>query len=139
MKQRANPVPGGCSNVMARADLVRSVGGFDEALALIADWDLWIRLAERELPAHCDEMLVAYRWHPENMHVVIADALDQEFEHVACKHQISPRKQPELVIWQAYAASPSRRPMARGVAVLPRMAGHPAPARSGAGREFPRR
>ena len=103
MKERANPVPGGCSNVIARADLVRRVGGFDEELALIADWDLWIRLADSAPPALCDELLVAYRRHPENMHVRSADALDHEFEHVSLKHQISAWRQPDLIIWQAYA------------------------------------
>ncbi len=54
-----NPVPGGCSNVVARADLVREVGGFDERLGLLADWDLWIRLASVSAPAVCDDVLVA--------------------------------------------------------------------------------
>ena len=39
-------IPAGCSSVMARTDLMRSVGGFDESLHQLADWDLWIRLAE---------------------------------------------------------------------------------------------
>jgi glycosyltransferase involved in cell wall biosynthesis len=46
----ANPVPGGCSNVVARTELVRSLGAFDEKLSIIADWDLWIRLARNGQP-----------------------------------------------------------------------------------------
>ena len=40
-----NAVPGGCSNVVAGPALVREVGGFNTELSLLADWDLWIRLA----------------------------------------------------------------------------------------------
>ncbi|MDQ1535079.1 MAG: hypothetical protein QOF28_2840, partial [Actinomycetota bacterium] len=40
-----NPVPGGASTVMARRQLVLDVGGFDEGLSVLADWDLWVRLA----------------------------------------------------------------------------------------------
>ena len=42
---RRNAIPGGCSNVVAETTLVREVGGFDTELSLLADWDLWIRLA----------------------------------------------------------------------------------------------
>ena len=41
-----NLVFAGSSNVVARATLLRRLGGFDEALHHIADWDLWIRLTE---------------------------------------------------------------------------------------------
>ena len=40
-----NAVPAGASNVVARADAIREVGGYDETLSQLADWDLWIRLA----------------------------------------------------------------------------------------------
>ena len=45
---------GSPSSVMAQADLVRRVGGFDERLQVLADWDLWIRLASeaRGVPCH---------------------------------------------------------------------------------------
>lgn len=42
---RQNMVPGGGSGVMASRDVSLSVGGFDEALSNIADWDFYIRLA----------------------------------------------------------------------------------------------
>ena len=41
---RTNAI-GSPSAVLARTELVRAVGGFDEELALLADWDLWLRLA----------------------------------------------------------------------------------------------
>ena len=62
--KHGSAVPGGPSNVVARTDLVRSVGGFDEALQHPADWDLWVRLARAGEPAARDEVLVATLEHP---------------------------------------------------------------------------
>jgi glycosyltransferase involved in cell wall biosynthesis len=104
-----NPVPGGCSNVVARTDLVRSVGGFDERLSLLADWDLWIRLARQAAPAVTDDVLLAYRLHPENMHVRRLEAIDVELEYLAEKYQgRSDRLRHDLLVfpalpWQAKA------------------------------------
>ncbi len=81
-----NPVPGGCSNVMARTELLLAVGGFDERLALLADWDLWIRLAPKAAPAVSDEVLVAYRLHPGNMHVRKVEEVDVELDYLGRKH-----------------------------------------------------
>jgi glycosyltransferase involved in cell wall biosynthesis len=81
-----NPVPGGCSNVVARTELLHAVGGFDERLALLADWDLWIRLAPKAAPAVCDEVLVAYRLHPGNMHVRNVEEVDVELDYLGRKH-----------------------------------------------------
>jgi glycosyltransferase involved in cell wall biosynthesis len=58
-----NLMPAGCSNVLVRADLFREVGGFDVRLRLIADWDLWLRLAPAGPPACVSRPLVAYRFH----------------------------------------------------------------------------
>ena len=55
-----NVIPAGSSNVVARADLLRRTGEFDPSLTHLADWDLWIRLAEAGRPAACPEPLVAY-------------------------------------------------------------------------------
>jgi glycosyltransferase involved in cell wall biosynthesis len=58
-----NVMPAGASNVVARSDLVRRVAGFDTELFQLADWDLWIRLAEAGRPAACADVLVAYVKH----------------------------------------------------------------------------
>jgi glycosyltransferase involved in cell wall biosynthesis len=55
-----NAIPGGASSVMARTALVRDVGGFDPALSVSADFDLWIRLALASPHAGADEPLVGY-------------------------------------------------------------------------------
>jgi glycosyltransferase involved in cell wall biosynthesis len=62
-----NIVPGGSSNVIARTELVRDLGGFDERLSHSADWDLWIRLARAGRPAACRDVLVATLQHPGRM------------------------------------------------------------------------
>jgi glycosyltransferase involved in cell wall biosynthesis len=55
-----NVIPAGSSNVVARTDLVRGLGGFDERLTYVADWDLWLRLAAEGSVCTCPEVLVAY-------------------------------------------------------------------------------
>jgi glycosyltransferase involved in cell wall biosynthesis len=87
-----NVVPGGCSNVIARTELVRAVGGFDETLAYSEDWDLWIRLARAEPPAACDEVLVAHVEHGSNaLHRYRPDVLG-EFERVVRKYDGDERR-----------------------------------------------
>lgn len=41
---RQNWIPGGGSGVLASRELTRDIGGFDEVLSNIADWDFYIRL-----------------------------------------------------------------------------------------------
>jgi glycosyltransferase involved in cell wall biosynthesis len=82
-----NAIPGGCSNVTARSELVRRVGGFDESLSVLADWDLWIRLALHAPAAACPEVLLAYLSHPGNM--VVRGEYDtlREFRMLEEKHR----------------------------------------------------
>lgn len=62
-----NAVPAGGSGVLAERALVGETGGFDERLAILADWDLWTRFALTADVAHVDRPLVAYLRHPEAM------------------------------------------------------------------------
>jgi glycosyltransferase involved in cell wall biosynthesis len=82
--QRACVIPAGCSNVIARTSLIRSVGGFDETLVHVADWDLWITLADAGKAAVRDDVLVAYVLHDRNMHVV--DDPSREIDVLVRKH-----------------------------------------------------
>jgi hypothetical protein len=59
-----NVVPGGGSSVVADADLLAEVDGFDETMNRAEDWDLWIRLAARSPVAAVDRPLVGYRVWP---------------------------------------------------------------------------
>jgi glycosyltransferase involved in cell wall biosynthesis len=62
-----NVVPGGGSGVLADLSLVREVGGFDTRLRVLADWDLWIRLALHAPQAAVPEPMVVYLVHDANM------------------------------------------------------------------------
>jgi glycosyltransferase involved in cell wall biosynthesis len=61
-----NAVPAGASNVLVRADVLKGVGGFDETLTHVPDWDLWLRLARHASAACVDAPLVGYRIHAQN-------------------------------------------------------------------------
>jgi len=67
MLRAYNAIPAGASNVVADASLVRELGGFDPTFSHLADWDLWIRLAERGDGAACADTLVGYRLHRDSM------------------------------------------------------------------------
>jgi glycosyltransferase involved in cell wall biosynthesis len=82
-----NVLPSGPSNVVARADLVRRIGGFDEALHFTADWDLWIRLGSWGSAAACPDVLVGYVEHEGNMSVSVGDAAIAEFRYLVAKHR----------------------------------------------------
>ena len=87
---RHNSIPGGCSNVIAPTALLHELGGFDERLSMLADWDLWIRLARSGPAARCEQPHVAYLDHGASMHVQQADLAPAELAYLADKH-------PELV------------------------------------------
>jgi glycosyltransferase involved in cell wall biosynthesis len=76
----------GCSNVAARATLVRDLGGFDEGLFQLADWDLWIRLALAGRAAACRDVLVAYTIHDDNMLLTHDHDVFPEFDRLVAKH-----------------------------------------------------
>ena len=80
-----NAIPGGGSSVMARADAVRELGGFDPRLRVVADWDLWIRLAQRSPLAAVERPLVGYLRHADSMSRQLEE-LRHELEHVAAKY-----------------------------------------------------
>ena len=63
---RTNLVPGGCSSVMVRRDLLPP-DPFDPSLGTCADWDLWIRLSRLARPIGVTQPLVGYRVHDNNM------------------------------------------------------------------------
>ena len=80
-------IPAGCSNVVATADIVREVDGFDPNLHQFADWDMWLRLTARGEVAVCEQPLVAYVQHSGSM--MLANKFHDlvvEFEYIADKH-----------------------------------------------------
>ena len=81
-----NPIPAGASNVIARRDVVREVGGYDESFHQLADWDLWIRLAAAGRAAACPEPLIAYVQHSGAMLLADRRGVVAEFDQLAEKH-----------------------------------------------------
>jgi glycosyltransferase involved in cell wall biosynthesis len=81
-----NVIPGGGSGVLACADLVRSVGGFDPEMTFMEDWECWFRLAARGRPAAVDRPLVAYRIHAGQMSDN-TDGLRDSIDRFVHKHQ----------------------------------------------------
>ena len=84
---RWNVLWGGASNVVARRDLLESIGGFDEELHQLADWDLWIRLAQAAPAAVADDVLVALVVHEQSMLLVDRRDVFLELDRLAAKHQ----------------------------------------------------
>jgi len=83
----ANAIPAGSSNVLVRTDVVQRLGGFDEHLTQLADWDLWLRLAAAEPATACTEVLVGYVLHSENMIHTDPGGVIGEFERLGAKHR----------------------------------------------------
>lgn len=91
----SNAIPGGGSGVLAATDLVREVGCFDTRLSLLADWDLWIRLARETQPVGVDRPLLGYVRHAANMSWNVS-RIGSEFEILDLKHA---ELRAELDVW----------------------------------------
>jgi glycosyltransferase involved in cell wall biosynthesis len=63
----ANVIPGGGSGVLASRELTTAVGGFDEAMSNLADWDFYLRLGLRSPLAVVSRPLLGYYVHREGM------------------------------------------------------------------------
>ena len=83
---RWNVIWCGCSNVVARTDVVRSLGGFDEELFQLADWDMWIRLALAGPAAATQEVLVGYVMHADSMLLTDRRDVFPELDYLVVKH-----------------------------------------------------
>lgn len=84
---RWNVLWGGGSNVLASTDLVRSLGGFDDQLFQLADWDLWIRLAGAAPAAVVEDVQVALVVHQGSMLLVDRRDVFVEFQALVAKHR----------------------------------------------------
>jgi glycosyltransferase involved in cell wall biosynthesis len=84
---RRNVISAGSSNVIARTDFVRRLGGFDERLFQLADWDLWIRLALNGRAAACPEILVGCVVHRGSMLLTDPRDVFREVEYLVAKHR----------------------------------------------------
>jgi glycosyltransferase involved in cell wall biosynthesis len=80
-----NAVSGSASSVLADASLVREVGGFDEDLAHLADWDLWLKLAAAP-GVGIDRVLVTQQMDPGGMHSQDTTGALREFAQLRDRH-----------------------------------------------------
>ncbi len=85
---RGNPIT--CSSVVAKRDAVRAAGGFDESPELIAteDYDLWLRMAQREPIAYLAEPLTFYLVHPGSLsaNARFLKGVDKILDRIAATH-----------------------------------------------------
>lgn len=116
---QGNFVPGGGSNVIARADLVRRVGAFDEGLVRFSDWDLWLRLVEAGPPAACPEVVVARVEHGQNMVILERKHAIASFNRLLNKRKtVTRRDRLSVAEWAAHEHHRAgRRAMAAGLYV----------------------
>jgi glycosyltransferase involved in cell wall biosynthesis len=75
------------SSVMARTEFVRKIGGLDDSLNELTDWDFFIRLADAGRCAACEEIVVAYLVHPQNRRLREDSDVETEFRYLAAKHE----------------------------------------------------
>jgi glycosyltransferase involved in cell wall biosynthesis len=68
-----NAIPGGGSNVVVRRETLLRAGPFDSRLRNTEDWEMWIRLAKAGPPAWVCSPLLAYRVHPSNSSLDVAE------------------------------------------------------------------
>ena len=78
---------GGPSVVVIEAEALRRVGGFDERLSVLADWDLWMRLADAGPAAHSKTMLVGYVIHRGGMFTQHPDVATGDLDYLIEKHR----------------------------------------------------
>jgi glycosyltransferase involved in cell wall biosynthesis len=103
-----NVIAGGGSGVMARTDLVRAAGGFDEELSMFADWDLWIRLALESKMVGVAQVLVLSVRHDANMSLDMSrsrDELTRIHEKYAAERvaRAIPTDDTRTLLWMAHA------------------------------------
>jgi glycosyltransferase involved in cell wall biosynthesis len=108
----ANAIPGGGSNAIVEKALFDHVGGFDESLSFLADWDAWLRLAEAAPGARVEDPLTAYTCHAGSW--VLRGGPEVESDYVRLSRKLARR----------HGAMPSRLRYDRHVADSHLRAGH---------------
>jgi glycosyltransferase involved in cell wall biosynthesis len=78
-------IPAGASNVIARRDLLLDLGGFDERIFHLPDWDMWLRLLLADPGASHSEPHVAYVQHGAMLSLRHSEALRRDVELIEAK------------------------------------------------------
>jgi glycosyltransferase involved in cell wall biosynthesis len=103
-----NAIPGGGSNVVVDKTLFEQVGGFDESLSFLADWDAWLRLAGAADAAGVEEPLTAYSCHAGNWVLRDEDAVESDYRRLKEKHAALAERHgvaPDRLRYERYIAS----------------------------------
>jgi len=103
---RRNSIPGGGSGVLAATGLARAIGGFDESMSNLADWDFYLRLAQLAPIAAVHAPLLGYLVHADSMAHNIRRS-DAEYHYMLKKYaQLREARQvmPDTVQWLLYLA-----------------------------------
>ena len=82
---------------MVAKNALQVAGPFDVRLQPLADWELWLRLAQIGLPGWVPEPLVAYRLHGAQMSLD-ASRVEAEFWMLAGR-TLRPTRQLSIAIW----------------------------------------
>jgi hypothetical protein len=69
--------------------VIRGLGGFDERLLHLTDWDLWLRLVEAHAGTVCREFLIAYVKHSRNMLTRSKRDALEELDYLVAKYRDS--------------------------------------------------
>jgi glycosyltransferase involved in cell wall biosynthesis len=78
-----------------RREAALALGGLDEALWYLADWDLWLRLGSQGAIRYLTSALAAFRVHPSSQTMVRKDLADRRWQHevVLERHAAGARRQ----------------------------------------------
>ncbi len=82
----SSSVPAGSSNLVARTELLRQVGGGDEELDALADWDLFIRLLLNGTSAILEEPHVGYVLRSQSVSAALLERHFEDFEVIERKY-----------------------------------------------------
>lgn len=118
---RTNPI-GTPSCAVVGTETVRSIGGFDEQMSVMADWDLWVRLAMAGRPITSAARTVGYAQHSGSMSLD-TDLVQAEWAYMAVHYKselerLDLRFADNEYFWRWWAQAYARRRRRRSAARL---------------------
>jgi glycosyltransferase involved in cell wall biosynthesis len=91
------------STVMARRSLLNDLGGFDAALEVAEDWELFLRIAQRGPAAYLAEALVDYTVSPTSlMHRSPVEVAERDWRKVLERHAPAATAAAQRRAWAAF-------------------------------------
>lgn len=105
------------SSVLVSRAVVEEVGGFSPDLSIVADWDLWLRVAPRVRCFALDEPLTAIVEHAGSMQIVDVAGIERELAVLAARYGVDPAGA-EMAYWMAGKRFAQQRSARTAVAYL---------------------